>query len=48
MHQNHPVWYCITIVVHAGYSTCSGYALVNSTECEQASSSVGWETADDT
>ena len=48
MHQNHPVWYCITTIVHAGYSTWSGYALVNSTECEQASSSVGWETADDT
>ena len=36
MHQNHLVRYCITTVVHAGYSTWSGYALVNSTECEQA------------
>ena len=32
MHQNRPEWYCITTSVLAGYSTCSGYALVNGTE----------------
>jgi hypothetical protein len=32
MHQNRPEWYCITTSVLAGYSKCSGYALVNGTE----------------